>query len=224
MLDLTWSNDTAFASFSARFHCTPDHSTAKGSVDTPGCSDPSGIPRPIRVRECDLDEFARCVKQWVRHGPLSSQIEIEYFTSNLIKVLQDAVRVVGRAPAVGRGKTAPWWTADCKRRHVDCRIAKRISGDVEITRKAFRAAVKSAKREYWTKQVEAAETEAQVFKLMRWAKPKPTKQPLPLQVTPNQWLSDPLERIIVFPDSLLARFDAKSDIETWDDGQIESIP
>ena len=100
----------------------------------------------------------------------------------------------------------------------------RTSGDVGTTHKAFRAAVKSAKREYWTKQVEAAETEAQVFKLMRWAKPKPTKQPPPLQVSPNQWLSDPLERTIALRDSLLGRFDARSDVETWENGQPESIP
>ena len=59
---------------------------------------------------------------------------------------------------------------------------------------------------------------------MRWAKPKPTKQPPPLQVSPNQWLSDPLERTIALRDSLLGRFDARSDVETWENGQPESIP
>lgn len=107
VLDLTWSNTTAFVAVSNRFHCTSDHSTIEGSVDTPGYSELSGIPRLTRVRDCDLDEFARCVKQWVRPGPLSSQIEIEDSARSLIRVLQDVAKVVGRAPAVGSGKTAP---------------------------------------------------------------------------------------------------------------------
>ena len=84
--------------------------------------------------------------------------------------------------------------------------------------------MKSAKREYWTQQVEAAESETQVFKLMRWAKPKPAKDPPPLQVSPNQWLLDPLQRTIALRDSLLARFNTGNDIRTWEDGKSDSIP
>lgn len=224
VLDLTWSNTTACASVSSRFHCTSDHSTIEGSVDTPGKSKLAGIPRLIRVKDSDLDEFARYVKQWVRHGALSSPTEIEAYTGDLIQVLQDAVTIVGRAPAVGRGRTAPWWNNECKRLHTNYRIAKNTSGNVELTRREFRAAVKSAKREYWTQQVEAAESETQVFKLMRWAKPKPAKDPPPLQVSPNQWVSDPLQRTIALRDSLLARFNAGNDINTWEDGQLDYIP
>ncbi|VDB93955.1 Bgt-20697, partial [Blumeria graminis f. sp. tritici] len=55
----------------------------------------------------DLEEFSRCVKQWVRHGSLSSQTEIENYTMDLIQVLQDAVKVVGQVPAIGRVETVP---------------------------------------------------------------------------------------------------------------------
>ena len=171
VLDLTWSNTTAFASVSSLHHCTSDHSTIEGSVDIPGNSDLSGIPRLIRVKDSDLQEYARCVKQWVRQGPLNSPTDIENYTRSLIQVLQDAVRHVGRTPAVGRGRTAPWWDDNCKNRQIDYRTAKRTSENVTGARRVFRAAVKAAKREYWTKQVEAIETESQAFKLMRWARP-----------------------------------------------------
>ena len=88
------------------------------------------------------------MKQWVRHGLLNSQTKIENYIKYLIKVLQDTVKVVGQVPAIGRGKTAPWWTDDCKKRHTDYRIAKATSENVELTRKAFRATVKAAKREF----------------------------------------------------------------------------
>ena len=122
-------------------------------------------------------------------------MEIENYIRELIVVFQDAMNLVGRAPAIGRGKTVPWWTDNCKRLQTDYRIAKNSSGNLELTRRAFRVAVKAAKREYWTKKVEATESEAQVFKLMRWAKPKPAKEP-PLQAAPNQWISDSLKRTI----------------------------
>lgn len=74
------------------------------------------------------------------------------------------------------------------------------------------------------KQVESTETEAQVFKLMRWAKLKLAKQAPPLHVSSNQWLSDQLEPTIALRNSLLARFNARNNIETWEDGKIENIP
>lgn len=51
-----------------------------------------------------------------------------------------------------------------------------------------------------------------------------TKQPPPLQVAPNQWLSVPSEQTAALHYSLLARFDARSYVETWENGQTGSIP
>ena len=56
---------------------------------------------------------------------------------------------------------------------------------------------------------------------------------LPLKITyhtshitcsPNEWLSDPLERTIALRDSLFARYDARYDIDALEDGQPERIP
>ena len=49
-------------------------------------------------------------------------------------------------------------------------------------RRSFRAVVRKAKREYWKSQVEAVTTDTQVFKLMRWAKPRSAVEPPPLQI------------------------------------------
>ena len=75
--------------------------------------------------------------------------------------------------------------------------------------------MKAAKREFWKKKVDAAEAETQVFKLMRLVKPKAAKEPPP-QLSPYQWLSDPLERTITLRDSLFARYDARNDIDPWE--------
>ncbi|KAI0995741.1 hypothetical protein K3495_g12439 [Podosphaera aphanis] len=163
VLDLTWSDASAFASVTPLYHCTSDHCTIEGTVYTPGKPDLTRIASEVHVSDANLDDFARCVERWAKLGQLK-------------------------------------------------------------TVKAFRKAVKAAKREYWTKQIEASETEAQVFKLMRWAKPRPVKEPSPLQVSPDRWLSDPYERAIALRDSLLARFNANNDSQTWEHSQPETIP
>ena len=67
-------------------------------------------------------------------------------------------------------------------------------------------------------------TDAQVFNLMRWAKPRPATEPPLLQIDENRWLSDPRERASALRDILLARFSGENDISIWENGQGEHIP
>ena len=59
---------------------------------------------------------------------------------------------------------------------------------------------------------------------MRWAKPKVCREPPPLQVAADRWISDLLEREESLRDTLMARFNAAHDLPRWDCGQRESIP
>lgn len=43
--------------------------------------------------------------------------------------------------------------------------------------------MQKAEREYWKRQVEAVKTDAQVYKLMRWDKPRSAADPLPCRLT-----------------------------------------
>ena len=72
--------------------------------------------------------------------------------------------------------------------------------------------------------MEAVTTDAQVFKLMRWAKPRPAAEAPPLQIDENRWLSYPRERASALRDILLARLSGENDISTWGNGQEERIP
>ena len=91
-------------------------------------------------------------------------------------------------------------------------------------RKSFRAAVKVAKKEHWRKQAESATSYAQVFKVMRWAKPKVCREPPSLKFAADRCISDPLERAESLRDTLIARFNAVHDLPRWEGGQRESIP
>ena len=90
-------------------------------------------------------------------------------------------------------------------------------------RKSFRATVKTAKKEHWRKQVESATSQAQVFKVMRWAKPKVCHEPPPLKVAVDRWISDPHERAESLRDTSMARFNPAHGIPMWECGQRESI-
>ena len=77
--------------------------------------------------------------------------------------------------------------------------------------KCFRATVKTAKKEHWRKKFESATSQAQVFKVMRRAKPKVCREPPTLKVAADRWISDPLERAESLRDTLMARFNAAHD-------------
>ena len=224
VLDLTWSNTAATASVSKQYHCTSDHSTIEGTVLNPTVSDLSGIVRNTRVSDENLKEFNRCVSQWTKAAPLDSVMDIEKFTANLLQALADALKIAGKVPAIESGKTGPWWNDECRIKWQDYKAARENPDLVRQARKSFRAVVRKAKREYWKRQVEAVTTDAQVFKLMRWAKPRPAAEPPPLQIEENRWLSDPRERASALRDILLARFSSENDIPTWENGQEVRIP
>lgn len=90
-------------------------------------------------------------------------------------------------------------------------------------RKSFKATVKAAKKKYWRKRVEDATTDAQVFKVMQWAKPKLHQESPPLKILEERWTSDPLERAESLRDTLMSRFNATHDINIWEYGQEEVI-
>lgn len=224
VLDLTWSNTAAVASVSNRYHCTSDHSTIEGTVLNPTVSDLSGIVKNIRVSDANLKEFNQCVSQWTKSGPLESVVNIENFTNDLLQALGDALKIAGKVPAIESGRTGPWWTDECRTEWQEYKAARDNPDLAKEARKSFRAVVRKAKREYWKRQVDAVTTDAQVFKLMRWAKPRPAAEPPPLQIDENRWLSDPRERASALRDILLARFSGENDISIWENGQEERIP
>ena len=141
-----------------------------------------------------------------------------------MEVIKDAVRAVGRKPTRTRGRTAPWWNEKCKIKYHELRCARDSPELAAKAKKRFRAAVREAKREHWRKLVENVTTDEQIFKVMRWAKPRLYQEPPPMKVGDDRWVSDPLERAESLRPTLMARFNAADDLQTWEDEQPESIP
>lgn len=224
VLDLVWSNTSAEAWVSNEVDCTSDHRTIAGLVQVTARPDISKVTQELRIRDQDLEKFAQYVKAWVKPGPINSVSDIETQVASLLKALGDARRAVGQKPSRARGRTAPWWNEECRLKYSAFIEARKSSTPAAEARKDFRHAVKRAKRDYWRKQVENATTDAQVFKVMRWAKPRAGQNAPPLKGSGDKWLTDPLERAESLRDSLMTRFNAAQDLDTWETGQNASIP
>ena len=84
-------------------------------------SDTSGITPELRVRDQDLEKFSQFVKAWAKPGPVNNATDIENQVSDLVEVLQDAVKAVGRKPVKACGRSAPWWNEECRTRSQEFR-------------------------------------------------------------------------------------------------------
>lgn len=144
----------------------------------------------------------------MKPGPVNNATDIENQVSDLVEVLQDAVKAVGGKPNKAYGRSAPWWNEECRARSQEFRRSRHLPEVAAQARKRFRAAV----------------TDVQIFKVMRWVKPKLCQEPPPLKVGEDRWVSNPLERAERLRDSLMARFNAAHDLLTWGDELPESIP
>lgn len=135
---------------------------------------------PLKVPRDKLPKYAKVVSMWVPPLPTLNSVEdTEKATKYIGKFLQDALKVVGRRPRRGNGKSASWWTSECKSAQLTYRSTVTTTerpAQVNIYRKI----VSAAKREYWKWIVEKMESPKEIFKLTRWAIPRHPKLPPPL--------------------------------------------
>lgn len=117
VLDLVWSIVKAMASVSKDLNCTSDHRTLVGSAHVTSGSNPPNLTQKLHVSDKNLDRFSGYVKAWTKMGPINSTQEIERQVTNILGVLTDAIKAVGKRSSEMKGRNAPWWNADCKLSH-----------------------------------------------------------------------------------------------------------
>lgn len=209
-LDLAWSNIAETQAWVEHEGCTKsNHLPICGLL--PYHRKSITVPKgPIRVPKDKLPHFAKVVSQWIPPLPsLNSVEDTENFAQELCRVLRDAIKAVGKLSHAKSGRSALWWTSECKAAHLDYQNS--LSEPERSTyAKNFRDVVSSAKREYWKKRVENMKSPSEVFKLMRWAEPSNTGISPPLYIE-GRFVSDQVERAEILQDSLLARYQASHD-------------
>ncbi|KAI1005700.1 hypothetical protein K3495_g2517 [Podosphaera aphanis] len=222
-LDLARTNISGTSAWVDREECvTSDHLPICGLI--PDCDRVTASPTgPLRASKNNLLQFAKVVAQWIPPIPSLNTIkEVEDFAHYLTKTLTDALRVVGKHSNRKSGRSAPWWTPECKEAHLEYRAAVLESEHIMLG-KAFRDVVAKAKNEYWKKRIESMHTPSDVFNLMGWLTPRQEKIPPPLLHNGN-FISDHAERATVLRDSLLARHKASEDLPNFTISNEGHIP
>lgn len=221
-LDLVWTNINGACAWVEREECmTSDHLPICGHI--PSITQSPKSDGPLKVPKHKIPEYAKVVSQWVPPlPPLNSIEDIEKATEDICNVLQDALKAIGRRPRRGNGKSAPWWTPDCKAAQLAYQSSINTP-ERSIQARIYRKIVCTAKREYWKGIVERMETPKEIFKLTRWASPRQPILPPPL-LHEDRIISNQAERACVLRDCLLARHDATDDLPPCTEPSEGSIP
>lgn len=210
-LDLIWSNSGALADIAPELDTTSDHITLAGEVSRPNLqgSETLRMSWPLQVKDSSLEDFLRVIEEWMRglgqHTPRSIQ-EVDKLADDLVQAFGDAIKATGRRDAIKSGRSAQWWTQECK----EARDQYKTCGDRE-SKKIFRSTVAKAKRNYWQSRFANIKSDADMYRLTRWAKPRANPEPAPIK-TATGYESNPRRRACLLRDTLLGRFTNEDDL------------
>ncbi|KAI0997962.1 hypothetical protein K3495_g10229 [Podosphaera aphanis] len=137
-------------------------------------------PAKIRVPRANYARYAHAIAQWVHRPPILDTIEkVEAYAQELSFQLSNAMKATGTRTGKGSGKSAPWWTPECKAAHTENQTATAPS-QRDTCVKVLPMTISAAKKEYQTRRVEAMTTPTDIYKLMRSSKPKQAETLPPL--------------------------------------------
>ncbi|KAM4063999.1 ribonuclease H domain protein [Hirsutella rhossiliensis] len=125
---------------------------------------------------------------------------LERLAEALSRLLQEAADAAGRRPRKNARGT-PWWNDQCR--------------EVQTARRELRRAVRRGKRHFWQTVLEGAESNQDIYKIMRWSrKPSPFRAP-PIQVG-DQVFETQTEKANALRVEILERRGAADDIpDPW---------
>ncbi|POS86106.1 hypothetical protein EPUL_002531 [Erysiphe pulchra] len=133
-------------------------------VTTEECMTSDNLPICGFVPNC---REAAAISQWIPPlTPLNTIEETEDFAQNICWDLENALKAVGKRACMKSGRSAPWWTQECKFAHLEYRKAMEDS-ERTIRATKLRTTVASAKRAHWKREVEEMKSSRDVYKLMR---------------------------------------------------------
>ena len=174
-LDLAWTNVKEAMAWVGTEECmTSDHFPICGFIPNPKEKSRTtpDTGKNFRVSKANLPQFVHVVSQWMPPiSSLNTLEEIENFAREMCWALENALKAVGKRPHKKSGRSALWWTPECKFAQLEYRDALQESERIQRA-KNFRNTVASAKREHWKKKIEEMKSSKDAFKLMRWRAPQ----------------------------------------------------
>lgn len=160
--------------------CTgSDHYTLSGVMTRgPAGAAPAGRPY-VPEREQERAFFRRLTRWGMDSVPreAGSPGELDGWAEALQNVITWVIQGAGRIRRQA-GKGAPWWTPECKRAHAEMRAAARGESGPEA-RRAFEAAARKAKRDFWEERLTSATGNKDIYAITACHKNSDTFAPPP---------------------------------------------
>jgi hypothetical protein len=105
----------------------------------------------------------------------------------------------------GKSKPALWWTQECKNAYKTYLASRQLSDILTPEKKDLLTAVRRAKREYWRRNIDNANDDAALYKVIGWHKQASSLQAPPLAVI-GRLVEDTTEKAEVLREEILDRF------------------
>ncbi|PNP37124.1 hypothetical protein TGAMA5MH_10980 [Trichoderma gamsii] len=138
---------------------------------------------------------------------------------NCTRALQNLFRDVLEATGKTRhqnGRSAPWWTKECKAAHRALEGSANGSPERAEAKKQLKLTVRKSKRAHWDKIIAEANADKNIWSLAKWRKATDRFQPPPL-IDGDKSNSDPVERATFLRDKLLKRKTTEEDLpDPWE--------
>ena len=214
VIDVSFSNvPFAFTTVQDSLHSGSDHNTLVTTL-------PSRGRRALeqyhyRIPEKELDRFAGLVElNIVGLRPISlnpTEEDIDDSVADITRAIHDAILTAGK-PARETGHSAPWWNEECRAFHKNHVRNKAGTGEqTSDATKAFLAAVRKAKREYWQHRIDNCSSDQDLYRLVGWHKLSYDQTDTPL-IIDGHTFTTPLEKAEALRTAVLARFSAEDDL------------
>jgi hypothetical protein len=210
VIDLAFSSiPSAEAYIDLSLRCGSDHETLV--VSLPAGQQAKAAPR-LRIGPKYHPAFQQALgaatKHWqpVTHTPIA----LDKRAFDLIEALQLAIQAVGR-PGRRGSHVSQWWNEECsslQKGLQECAAGPCYSK----ASKAFRKAVKGAKKSSFAKFLNEASSDKDIFRITKIGLPTAPREPPPIQIEEGVFIEEPLQKAEALRKALLERFSADNDI------------
>ncbi|KAJ3575723.1 hypothetical protein NPX13_g3935 [Xylaria arbuscula] len=147
----------------------------------------------------------------------STAKDTEAFADRVAAVFTAAVNTAGTQVRDG-ATPSKWWNKECKQAAKDYREAEaegfrlgRIELGYSAEHRHFLAVVRKAKKDYWRRIIDNANTDAALYKVVAWHKKESGLQPPPL-IHEGRVVEDELGKAELLRQAVLNRFDSRDDL------------
>lgn len=216
VLDLTFSN-IAFAQtiVKAELHTGSDHETQITTI--PGYGVPPARAPVYRVSEAELERFESLVESGFQglEDPrrIRTTSALDLYANAIEEIFTIAIEKGGSLDK-GTGRSAPWWTEECRQAHAQYIDARRFADEHTSEKYTFQATVRSAKKEYWRRIIDEAADDRALYKVVSWHKQAPKLKAPPLK-SGDQLIENTLEKAELLRKEVLGRFSLEDDLTDY---------